>query len=30
MGDEHREILENPSEDSQYFDVMETRRLLGL
>lgn len=30
MGDEHREQLENPPEDSQYFDVMETRRLLGL
>lgn len=30
IGDEHREQLENPPEDSQYFDVMETRRLLGL
>lgn len=30
MGDEHREMLENPPQDSQFLDVMETRRLLGL
>jgi antitoxin (DNA-binding transcriptional repressor) of toxin-antitoxin stability system len=30
IGDEHREQLEKPAEDSHYFDVMETRRLLGL
>jgi len=30
LGDEHREQMEAPVEESQYFDVMETRRLLGL
>ena len=30
LADLHRALMENPPQDNQYLDVMETRRLLGL
>jgi hypothetical protein len=30
LADLHRALMENPPADTQFLDVMETRRLLGL